>query len=280
MENKLIEIKNRFTGEVIFSWKAISIKACLEIAVKTDADLRGADLRRTNLRGAYLRDADLRGADLSGANLIGVDLIDAYLSGANLRGANLRRANLRGADLIDAYLRGAYLTDADLSDADLSDANLSGANLRRANLRGADLIDAYLRGAYLSGANLRGADLRGADLSGADLRGAYLSGDNLTPIKTDVFAILDLVNKIEIDGLWTALKQGKVDGSVYEGECCCLVGTLANVKRCSINDSGLSRDEARPAERIFMGISKGDTPETNPISKIVIEWINEYQEKQ
>ena len=60
-----MDIKNRFTGNIIFS---------------TAADtLSGADLS-----GASLRDADLRGANL----------INANLSDANLRGANLSDANL------------------------------------------------------------------------------------------------------------------------------------------------------------------------------------------
>ena len=98
----LFEIKNCFTGYVIFSLETSSFKLCVEAAVKS----------RANLRGANLSGADLRGADLSCANL----------SGANLRGANLSRADLRGADLSRADLRGA-----DLSCADLSRANLSGA---------------------------------------------------------------------------------------------------------------------------------------------------------
>ena len=64
----MIEIKNRYTEEVIFTYDG------------------------ANLRGADLRGADLYKADLYGANLYG----------ANLRGANLYEANLRGADLYGA----------------------------------------------------------------------------------------------------------------------------------------------------------------------------------
>ena len=77
----MIEIKHRYTGNVIHS-------------VSADT-LRGADLG-----GADLGGADLRGADLSGANL----------SGADLRGADLRAASLRGANLSGAYLSGADLS--------------------------------------------------------------------------------------------------------------------------------------------------------------------------
>lgn len=71
----MIEIKNKFTGKVIFKSKEKTIKKAIEFQVKKDAHLRGADLR-----GAYLRGADLTDADLT----------DAYLRGADLRGADLR----------------------------------------------------------------------------------------------------------------------------------------------------------------------------------------------
>jgi Family of unknown function (DUF5758)/Pentapeptide repeats (8 copies) len=142
------EIKNRFTGSILYQDEAASFVALIQAAVTAGANLYGADLRSANLRSANLRSANLRGADLGGANLRGADL-----GGANLRGADLRGANLRGADLGGANLRSANLRSANLGGANLRGADLGGANLRSANLRGADL-----RGANLRSANLRGAE--------------------------------------------------------------------------------------------------------------------------
>ncbi len=83
------EIKNRFTGDLIFGLEIGSMKLCVEASLRSGADLYGA-----NLRGANLSGADLYGADLCGA-----DLREANLSGANLRGANLSGADLYGANL-------------------------------------------------------------------------------------------------------------------------------------------------------------------------------------
>jgi len=116
----MIQIKNRFSLEVIFESKKDTVKEAVIEAV----------INGTDLHGAYLRDADLHGANLRGANLEG-----AYLRGANLEGANLRDADLRGADL-----RGANLYEANLRGANLYEADLRGANLRGANLRGANLL--------------------------------------------------------------------------------------------------------------------------------------------
>ena len=170
-------------------------------------------------------------------------VVDANLCGANLRGADLRGADLRGADL-----RGA----------DLRDANLYGADLR-----GANLYDANLRGANLYGADLRGANLRGADLK-------KLPQDYINQCSRDILFILEHL-KSEVPGLKQALIEGRVDGSQYEGDCACLIGTLANV------DGGMKKVcEAIPyydkgthnmGESFFLNIREGDTPKNNSFAK-------------
>jgi len=115
-----VEIRSYWNAEhILFSAQVDAlipligrVRAALQIAVGSGANLRDADLRGADLCGANLRDADLRGADLCGANLR-----DADLRGADLRGADLCGANLRDADLRDADLRGANLRDADLRGA-------------------------------------------------------------------------------------------------------------------------------------------------------------------
>ncbi len=204
---------------------------------------------------------------------------------ANLRGANLRGANLRGADLYGANLRGANLRGANLYGADLYGANLYGADLYGANLRGADLYGANLRGANLRGANLYGANLRGANLYGANLYGANLRGANLKKLpqtyinscSRDMLFIFQSL-KSELPGLRKALVEGRVDGSQYEGDCACLIGTLANV------DGGMDKVCAaipyydkgthNPGEAWFLNIHEGDTPETNQFAAHAVKLID------
>ena len=68
------EIKNRYTGAVIYSGGGESLRDVVVAAVK---------------RGANLGGADLRGADLGGADLIGAYLGRAYLRRAYLGGQTL-----------------------------------------------------------------------------------------------------------------------------------------------------------------------------------------------
>jgi uncharacterized protein YjbI with pentapeptide repeats len=272
-----MQITNRWTDETIYDAPdATTMREAVMLALK-----HGAVLRRADLSDAVLSDADLRGADLSDADLRGADLRRAVLSDADLRGADLRRAvlsdaDLRDADLRDADLSGAVLSDADLRRADLSgavlsDADLSGAVLRRAVLSDADLRRADLSGAVLSDAVLSDAVLRRAVLRRADLRGADLSD-----AKEDVISILNIVPN-EVAGLRLALVEGRVNGQMYRGECACLVGTIANLRHCHHTSiPGLHPDPDRPAERLFLAIRQGDTPESNPIAQIVVGWIDEW----
>jgi hypothetical protein len=161
----------------------------------------------------------------------------------------------------DANLSGANLSGANLSDADLSDADLSGADLSGANLSDADLRDANLRGA-----NLRGADLSGANLSDADL----------SPVRDDIWAVLAAA-PAEAVAVRDALAAGRVDGSVYSGECACLVGTIANARHVSYWEiEGLRPDGSRPAEQFFLSIRQGDTPETSQHCALAHEWVSDF----
>ncbi|MDD5519138.1 MAG: pentapeptide repeat-containing protein, partial [Candidatus Omnitrophica bacterium] len=78
----MVEIKNRFTGSVIYTSECENLRQAVIEALSKKADLSGANLSR----------ADLYGADLSGANLSRADLY-----GADLSRANLSRADLYGA---------------------------------------------------------------------------------------------------------------------------------------------------------------------------------------
>lgn len=132
---------------------------------------------------------------------------------------------------------------------------------------GADLRDAYLRGAYL----------RDADLRGANLGGAYLRDADTRRFRSDLWDVL-LRAPAEIPALRAALVAGRVDGSVYQGECACLVGTIANARHCAYDalGNGITPDSSRPAEQWFMAIRRGDTPESSPVVALTVTWVDEF----
>ena len=100
-----IEIRNRWTGSVVFEYtkEGNTITETVLDAIRRDTDLYGADLCNADLRGS-----NLRGSNLCGSNLCDANLRDVDLRGANLCGADLYGADLRGANLRDA--KGCYLS--------------------------------------------------------------------------------------------------------------------------------------------------------------------------
>jgi len=150
--------------------------------------------------------------------------------------------------------------------ADLSYASLTGADLRNADLRWAKLAGAKLEGAKLAGAYLRWANLYGTDISRADL----------TAIRDDIGAVLDAA-AAEVPALLAALREGRVDGSTYEGACACLVGTIAHAGGVDRNSLGtITPDPSRPAERWFVALRPGDKPDRSQVAAITVEWIEQW----
>ena len=172
-----------------------------------------------------------------------------------------------------ANLTGAYLRGANLKGADLYGAGLEGADLYVANLKGANLY-----GADLTGVNLRAANLYGADLYRADLRGSK----NLPPslikyFQKDLLCVLQNSPTNEVVNLRAALIEGKINGTKYQGDCCCLIGTLAKSTNLETVESTIpfyTKGLHNPCEQLFYQIRKGDTPDNNEFAKIALETID------
>ncbi|HTB85987.1 MAG TPA: pentapeptide repeat-containing protein [Candidatus Sulfotelmatobacter sp.] len=98
--------------------------------------------------------------------------------------------------------------------------------------------------------------------------------------RDDLWSIL-LTVPDEVKFLRKALVDGKVNGSTYTGECACLVGTIANGRKCQIENLGILKPNAsRMAERYFLQIRPGGIPEKNPFAKKAVEWIDQFVELQ
>ena len=151
-----------------------------------------------------------------------------------------------------------------------------------------------LEQAVKESANLWGADLWGADLWGANLESANLWGANLRGAKEipqsyinicsrDMLFIFQSLKK-ELPFLRKALIEGRVNGSQYEGECACLIGTLANAdggldKVCGaipFYEMGLHN----PGEQWFYQIREGDKPENSFFAKHALTLIDKVLKKR
>jgi len=101
----IIEVRDRWTGEVRFFGTCIR-----DVVLANKSELSGCDLSGFDLRGL-----DLRGSDLNGS--------DCY--GSDFRGSDFRGSNLRAVDFGCGDLRGCDMTDCDLSFCDLRGSKLS-----------------------------------------------------------------------------------------------------------------------------------------------------------
>lgn len=123
-----------------------------------------------------------------------------------------------------------------------------------------------------------------ANLSKADLSGANLSWANLSIIKHDLWDVL-LHGIKEIPFLKKKIIEGKIDGTSYDGECACLNGTLENSAKENNGEMmdkkirGIRdcRNPDRPIERFFLAIRIGGAPENNQVAKMVLAWIEEFE---
>jgi hypothetical protein len=84
--------------------------------------------------------------------------------------------------------------------------------------------------------------------------------------------------KPELPGLRKALVEGRIDGTQYEGDCACLIGTLGNLNGsieqvCSaipFYEKGLNNY----GEQWFYQIQEGDTPDNNLFAAHVLKLID------
>lgn len=126
----------------------------------------------------------------------------------------------------------------------------------------------------------------GADLRGANLEGAYLRGSQKEQIpkvwmnacSRDMLFVFEHL-KNELPYLREKLIKGQVDGTQYEGECACLIGSLGRGQMDCINKvaSAIPYYEIglhNPGEQWFWNIHKGDTPENSFFAKHVLKLID------
>ena len=234
-----IEIKHKFTGAVIFAYE--KEKNTIKDTIEEAVRLN-VSLAFSNLAYSYLEYSNFENANFENCNF-------EY--------CNLKNCNLQNCNFESANFKNASLQNADFENCNFKNANLKNASLENCNLESADLQNASLQNANFEYSNLEKA--------------------NLTAIKEDFFEILSKAPK-EIGGLKKALINGNINGCAYEGDCCCLVGTIANVRGCNYTElEGIIPNNSRPAERWFFGIKVGDTPKNSKIAKITLDWINEYE---
>lgn len=183
-----ISIKNRMTGQVIYSETAPGLTLAMALQNGSDRGIsfEQADLTKANLVQSKLRGVDLRKVDLTDANLIQSQWTDVKLDGAIMTRAKLIQANLTRCTLRDVRMSATNCTQmeapytvlagADFTYSKLGQAKLMNCDMRAANFTGADTCQAELYGSDITNANFSlpdsniKPDLRGCMINGVTLR--------------------------------------------------------------------------------------------------------------
>ena len=97
-----IEIRHRYTNEVIYSCEAKTIREAVQKAVKENVSLSNSDLSNSNFRNSDLRNSILRNSDFTNSDFT--------------------NSILRNSDLRNSDFRNSILTNSDLSNSDLSNS--------------------------------------------------------------------------------------------------------------------------------------------------------------
>jgi uncharacterized protein YjbI with pentapeptide repeats len=139
--SKLIELKNRDTGKVVFSStnEGNTIAKCLRLAKILCKDVRNIDLSGADLSHGHFVELDLTGSDLRGAILDGANFYKAILDKVNISSnvfqkTLVRGVNFQGALMNRVYAEGTNFTGSYFIDVISQEGNFNNCILDRANL--------------------------------------------------------------------------------------------------------------------------------------------------
>ena len=153
---KLIEIKHRNTGEVLFSREAVNntLLKTLRIAIILKHDIRHADLSNADLSHGFFEKTDFSYCDFTNSNLSHGNFYNARFDKASMHNIIAKHGNFE-----DAVFHGTFLKNA---------------NFNFANLKNAISMEGYWNGSDLSNADLRGFGSRSAQLKNLTILNAML----------------------------------------------------------------------------------------------------------
>ena len=203
-----------------------------------------------------------------------VELITALLS-AGYSASDLRSAGYSASALRSAGYSASDLRRASYSASDVLSAGYSASALRRAGYSASALLSASYSASDLLSAGYSASALRRAGYSASDV----LSLE--TSCKEDVQAKAKKMDRDEAAFVAQQLRLGLLDGSTYGAvdSCGCFLGTAARAAGKTVSEycqfHGIKKDGSSPAEKWFMDVSIGDTPENNYAAQKGVEWIEE-----
>jgi hypothetical protein len=166
-------------------------------------------------------------------------------------------------------------SQATIKTLDSSQATIKTLGSSQATIKTLDSSQATIKTLDSSQATIKTRDSSQATIKTLGSSQATIETWESANIRDDLWAVLCSYPS-EILTLREALLAGLINGKVYEGDCACLVGTIAKTQGVHFKYlKSIKPNGNRPAELWFWNIKTGDTPSTNKFSALALKWIDE-----
>jgi len=241
----------------------LSIAVPVPLAAIWIGDVSGDVMTDVDVSGDVVIAGDVSGDVWVAAGIVGDVVIDGdVVIAGDVDGDVWVAAGVRGDVVIDGAVRGDVRIDGDVGGDVTIRGDVSG--------------DVAIAGDVTIGRGVSGDVAIAGDVGGA----VWVSRDEtiVAAARADHDRILGEARANEIRALRRALVEGRVDGSRYDGECACLVGTLEAVRGHGEN-SVVRRDGGSPAERWYLSIHRVPAAR-HSMAAAAVEWIDDYLSAQ
>jgi hypothetical protein len=246
------DVLNRWTGKVQFTAE-----------IETTPDMARGWKLRLAVAWALANSMPVKSAMLDGADF--TDYICP--SGSRFDGSSFVDSSFDGSSFVGSSFVGSSFVGSSFVGSSFDDSSFDGSSFVGSSFDGSSFVGSSFVGSSFDGSSFVGSSFVGSSFDDS-------SFDGECDAKADFIEVISRA-RLEIPAMVKALREGRVNGSTYEGECACLVGTLENA-----GATGLPHDSERPIERWFMMISEGDKPgDSSPGGYAIgkaLEWALEY----
>jgi hypothetical protein len=184
-----------------------------------------------------------------------------------------------GAKIKTIYINGATIETLDVRNSWIDAIHTPGATIETLDVR-----NSWIDAIHTIGATIERLDARrswvgviytnDAKIKTLDANGASFVAN----ARENYFCILAKARSY-VPALIEALEAGRINGSVYAGECACLAGTPEQERGCDHNRI-VFRDYHPPAERMFFAIGPGMTPDRNSVARQAVAWAREFMAQE
>jgi uncharacterized protein YjbI with pentapeptide repeats len=308
----VIEIKRWTDGTVLYTAEnAQDVRQALREAVEADILLQHADLRDLDLTDLELDGGRFVGSRFVGSRFVGSRFVGSRFDGSSFDGSSFVGSRFVGSRFVGSSFVGSRFVGSRFVGSSFVGSRFVGSRFDGSSFVGSRFVGSRFDGSSFDGSSFVGSSFDGSSFVGSRFVGSRFVGSRFVGsrfvgssfdgstdnpghpfygIRLDVWAILDAAPG-EVAALREKMLAGEIDGSVYQGECACLCGTIANAQGVPYTDlEGITPDAERPAERWFGPIRRGDKPTDNLDADditdgvyaltIALRWVDQWLESR